>query len=269
MKESPLGRLLGWFLNHLVVLGFLAFAVVAVLYRGPLFGVGADAEESAIAPALAEATSGEHSQSAGEAAPVQSASDDQHDADSSHRLSSRDGMTDPSGDVSSPAGAAHTIEHPVAAEQADAGTVFRPLRGQAAVTERPSPRDLAASPPQAAGTVVAAPRFRTPDGQHPAPDRQASAQRLLKQAREAAWAGNTGEAERLYLRYLADRPEDASVFAELGQLYQSMGRTADAQDAYYEAGIRFRDSGQREQLRQIRNMLLEAADPRAGALRVN
>jgi len=87
--------------------------------------------------------------------------------------------------------------------------------------------------------------------------------RVLQQARQAFWHGAPGRAERHYLDYLAMRPAHADAFGELGNLYYHMGRPKDALDAYYTAGIRFREQGGREQLRQIVDLLRNAGDPRA------
>ncbi|BAN68810.1 hypothetical protein [endosymbiont of unidentified scaly snail isolate Monju] len=89
---------------------------------------------------------------------------------------------------------------------------------------------------------------------------------LLKRARNAFWDGQPQKAEVLYLRYLQMRPDDVNGFGELGNLYQSMGRTRDALDAYYEAGVRLRAEGDRKQLARIVEWLEKASDPRAREL---
>jgi tetratricopeptide (TPR) repeat protein len=98
------------------------------------------------------------------------------------------------------------------------------------------------------------------------PVSKAQLDRLLQAARSAFWKGSLERAESLYLRYLSMNPENANVFGELGNLYQSMGRSRDALDAYFEAGVRFRGQGDREQLQQIVEMLRDAQDPRFESL---
>ena len=90
---------------------------------------------------------------------------------------------------------------------------------------------------------------------------------LLHEARAAFWNGSLENAESLYLRYLEQRPEDANGFGELGNLFQSMGRTKDSLNAYFEAGVRFKMLGDREQLEQILELLDETDDERAALLR--
>lgn len=102
--------------------------------------------------------------------------------------------------------------------------------------------------------------------QPPAPEIGAHS-RSLQAARKAFWDGDLEGAEAAYLVYLQRFPEDADAYGELGNLYQSMGRTQAALDAYYEAGVRSRIHGDTEQLDQVINLLLQAGDSRAAELR--
>ena len=89
---------------------------------------------------------------------------------------------------------------------------------------------------------------------------------LVQAARKAFWDGELEAAESAYLAYLEQFPEDANVHGELGNLYQSMGRTGEALDAYVRAGQGFLAMGDMKQLAQIVDLLQEADDPRAATL---
>lgn len=236
MKDGVLGHLLGWFFSHLVTWVFLAFAVTAVLYREPLFGIGADATEKLqLGPPVQQARQHKGSDETGNAVQPEKEQAAAEPIDTA------------------PVDAAGPAPGPP-----DAAAVFRPLTDPEPVASEPE-QDPSSSPP----------RFRTPDRVVVAPQAgasQAGAEALLRKARTAYWAKDLEQAEALYLRYLALRPEDAPIFAELGNLYQSGGRMQDALDAYYEAGIRFRDQGARKQLGQVRDLMLKAGDARADEL---
>lgn len=63
---------------------------------------------------------------------------------------------------------------------------------------------------------------------------------FVQRARRAYWNGDFEAAEAAYMEMLSAYPGDADAFGELGNLYQSMGRSAQALDAYYEAGLRLK-----------------------------
>jgi len=230
------GQLLNWLACHLVAIGFLAFLLVAVLFRGPLFGLSEQAVTEGVSAAEgAESTT---------AAPVEVV----------HKPSSA-GEPDPPESVMAPAG-----EGEEASGDADAATMslrqFRPLTAEErAVAQRP-----AGTHPQETSRMPS--RLR-PLGED---EIRLPADALLKRARAAFWDGQPQKAEVLYLRYLRMRPDDANGFGELGNLYQSMGRSQDALNAYYEAGVRLRAVGDRTQLVQIIEWLEKAGDPRAREL---
>ncbi len=90
---------------------------------------------------------------------------------------------------------------------------------------------------------------------------------LLVKARQAFIAGRLAEAESFYLEHLHQHPKDADAFGELGNLYYAMGRPQDALDAYYQAGIRLRRMpGRAESLKLVISLLKKAGDPRAEVL---
>jgi len=89
---------------------------------------------------------------------------------------------------------------------------------------------------------------------------------LIQQARRAYWNGDFEAAEAAYLTALSFYPADADVFGELGNLYQSMGKPAEALDAFYEAGVRLKAAEETEKLNQIIDLLSLEGDPRAELL---
>jgi hypothetical protein len=230
------GQLLHWLACHLVAIGFLAFLFVAVWFRGPLFGVSEQAvTEGTPAAEVTESTT----TLPAEAVNKPSATDE---------ADSRGKVVAPTGEGSETTGEAGVA--------ATSSPPFRPLTAEErALAQRPA----GAHSPE---TSRMPPRLR-PLGEG---EIRLPADALLKRARAAFWDGQPQKAEALYLRYLQMRPDDANGFGELGNLYQSMERTRDALDAYYEAGVRLRAAGNRKQLAQIVEWLEKAGDPRAREL---
>jgi hypothetical protein len=144
--------------------------------------------------------------------------------------------------------------------------VFRPMDGSKENTADLAPK----KPGEATPADAPKPVFRDPDLQpvDPAMSPRAHFEALLRQARAAVHADKPEQAESLYLRCLEMSPENPIVFAELGDLYRSTGRTQDALDAYYEAGVRFGSRGDERQLAQIRAILAKAGDSRIRKLPV-
>ena len=59
---------------------------------------------------------------------------------------------------------------------------------------------------------------------------------------------------------------DADAFGELGNLYNAMGRRAEALDAYYAAGLRFKAAGAADRLQQVIDILRKEKDDRVADL---
>jgi hypothetical protein len=78
---------------------------------------------------------------------------------------------------------------------------------------------------------------------------------MIQQARRAFWNGDFEGAETAYVKLISQYPDDADIFGELGNLYQSMGKPAEALDAYYAAAVRLRASGKREKLNDVIDLL--------------
>ncbi len=78
---------------------------------------------------------------------------------------------------------------------------------------------------------------------------------VIQQARRAFWNGDFEGAETAYVTLISKYPDDADAFGELGNLYQSMGKPAEALDAYYAAAVRLRASGKREKLSEVIDLL--------------
>lgn len=238
--------LLDWLVTHLVALAFLVFLVVAIVARGPLFGMFEAAADQVVVPAPPQPESSENMQGN---APVQlleqeaavAAEPEQQKTESSEQ------------------------EQPAAQDVAKISaqdTVFRPTEPDASDHSQFVPLAVvneAKLADKGNNTGLENPAELPPIAPEPGS--------LLQDAREAFWKGSLEHAERLYLKYLSLRPADANSFGELGNLYQSMGRPGDALDAYFEAGVRFKSQGDSEQLAQILELLAETGDPRAELLR--
>lgn len=95
---------------------------------------------------------------------------------------------------------------------------------------------------------------------------QRDREQWVQQARQAFWNGDLEGAEAAYMEAIAEFPEDADLFGELGNLYQSMGEDALALEAYFEAGLRLRAAGKLEKLSQVIELLETYGYPDAASL---
>lgn len=89
---------------------------------------------------------------------------------------------------------------------------------------------------------------------------------LVQVARRAFWNGDLEAAEAAYIDLISAYPDDADGFGELGNLYRSMGNPAAARDAYFEAALRLKATGENQKLQPIIDLLTEEGDPRAAQL---
>ncbi|MCB1798247.1 MAG: hypothetical protein KDI67_05120, partial [Gammaproteobacteria bacterium] len=121
----------------------------------------------------------------------------------------------------------------------------------------------------AAGAAPADDPFRPAvvEGGDPPLAGQMTRDEFVQQARRAYWNGDFEAAEAAYMEMLLVFPGDADAFGELGNLYQSMGRPAQALDAYFEAGLRLKAEGNREKLQQIIELMQKEGDGRGDQLR--
>ena len=242
MKEGVLGSVLAWFASHLVAFGFIGFAAVAVVFRQPLFGL----ERGLAGTALPDVEV---------SAPVPS----EKKTEASGAKQAEPVMRDDADVVDEPA-----VNRP-AGPVAGTGPlpVFRPMDATGQQATPNSETDLS-------GPSAAKPVFRDPDRQtaDAVDSPRARFEALLREAREAVKADEPKQAESLYLRCLDMDPGNPVPFAELGDLYRSMGHTQEALDAYYEAGVRFEQLGAARQLADIRAILAKAGDPRIRKLSV-
>jgi hypothetical protein len=223
---------LDWLLNHLVALAFMGFFAVAIFARGPLFGI-----EGSLDGAAAVSTQ---------------APDSVPDAPSDQPVIVED--TRPP-----------TVTVELATAQQDAQKPQKPLAVDESVFRPTEP--VSGDHQQFVPLDVVKQAKRAELGVQAKPVSGAELERMLQAARTAFWKGALERAESLYLRYLSANPTNANVFGELGNLYQSMGRSQDALDAYFEAGVRFKSMGDREQLMQIIELLADARDSRVDMLR--
>ena len=106
-----------------------------------------------------------------------------------------------------------------------------------------------------------------PSGQEPLPSITAvTREEYLQRARRAFWNGEFEAAEAGYMAMISAYPADADGFGELGNLYRSMGKQERALDAYYEAALRLKASGERERFHELTKLLSAEGDPRADQL---
>jgi len=217
--------------THLVALGFVAFVCVAVIWRGPVFGLS-DAGANTVSASTSVAVV---------------------------KKAPESNLPAPVVEESAIQAESSVVSSDIVPEQTSADSVFRP----ATQVVESKVLDQTVSGPDVPLVKMAESRIEP----QPMALSEKQVVKLLHEARAAFWEGSLESAESLYLRYLKQRPGDANGFGELGNLFQSMGRTSDALDAYFEAGVRFKSLGDTKQLDQILELLDETKDPRALELR--
>ena len=145
--------------------------------------------------------------------------------------------------------------------------------------ERPGPRLIGGSlpvygQPDASPATLgpgpvsspAAGSFRPPGETAPSDAVGMTRDDYLQQARRAFWNGEFETAEAAYMALISEYPADADAFGELGNLYQSMGKSDRAMDAYFEAGKRLKAAGETEKLNEIIELFTNEGDERVQQL---
>ncbi len=244
-----LGNFLNWLATHLVVIAFAIFLTVGMFLWDSFHFSEPAVAEPASKPSVAEPSSPLQASSPGDA-------DRQSPVHHAEEVAVNESLQVPPVSEPGSSGAntpSQASPHP--GDSTDEPAMFRPMREDAVA--------LASSPANPVST-----RFRNPELQPKV--QKADLPKLfakrLAAARSAFSREDLDSAELHYLRYLSDRPEDAVAFAELGNLYRAMGRTADALDAYFEAGLRFGDRGEWAEVQQLAIILETAGDPRGSHL---
>jgi len=251
----------GWLMTHLVALGFIGFLLVAILARGPLFGLESGSLQVVPSPAAAPNAAPKAAPRVPAAEAVGQAEAPAPDA-GSEAASPPPAVAEPQAAEVPAAAADESVAAPETTQRGKQQPVFRPTQPDITDHQQFVPISVAKEPENAG---LSADHQENMDALAE-PESLRDNQQLLEQARSAFWAGELERAERLYLEYLSVAPTDADTFGELGNLYQSMGRPGDALDAYYEAGIRFKSQGDHERLVEIVELLSETGDPRAAQL---
>lgn len=273
VNQSVYSLIGNWLLNHLVLLTFVAFAVVGWLIRDDLFGM----EE-----AIVESSSPIN-------APVQpspSPSIEMPKDNAQEKVVEPPAVVEPDASPVSSVGKTNK-EEPELAPEPNVPPVVEPVSEPEEVEPEGEFRPIV---PEEINTV-ADPGVTVPPATEqtlplvapidPQPELPISAievlpeakvvdpKEMLQKARGAFWDGDLEVAETHYLKYLALFPEDPNAFGELGNLYQSMGNTEAALNAYVEAGIRLQIAGGKDQLQQIIELLQQAGDPRAAQFKMS
>lgn len=249
-----------WLATHLVALGFLAFFVIAVVFRADLFSVfmkqpprGASAEEKAVAEARLAAEVKARAERAAEANAA------------AHRFRPLE-----------PGEAVNASEDAAAEEKLPVPGLLRPAKPVpgAAVSSTSGPTVSYAQSGDAQSGVSDGHPSRSPVEraantfiQDRGEDVSAlPPETILARARQAFFDGDLQQAEMLYREYIRRRPEDPDGFGELGNVYHALKRDKEAQDAYFQAGLRLKFEGDQKRLERLRQWLEKVGDPRAKVL---
>lgn len=249
-----------WLATHLVALGFLAFFVIAVVFRADLFSIfmkqpprGASAEEKAVAEARLTA---EVKARAERAAKARAEGHLFRPLEPGEAVNASKGATVEE-KLPVPGALRPTKPAPVPADSSAGGATVSYAETGGEQAGAPEGQRSAGPSELAANTFV---RNRGEDVSALPPET------ILAQARQAFFNGNLEKAEMLYREYIRRRPEDPDGFGELGNVYHALKRDKEAQDAYFQAGLRLKFEGDQERLERLKQWLEKAGDPRAKVL---
>jgi len=237
MSGSLLSSLVGWVASHLVALGLLGFLFAGLQVFGVLGPSGAPGTESSVAVESAGAVRDAAVMPTPALGPVESA---------------RQG--EPQGSVRDNA----TAQLAPTGETSPRRKTPKLIGGSLPVYEQSRFGSPVEEPAVPAVDEGFRPRAEEPSAEVPPPTRDD----LVQQARRAFWNGDFEAAEAAYMALVTAYPEDADGFGELGNLYQSMGRTDAALDAYFEAGLRLKAIGETEKLSKIIDLMTREGDSR-------
>lgn len=147
------------------------------------------------------------------------------------------------------------------ADSAPRTTPGRGTESESDARPRPGPAAGGQQPPLIGGTlpnyaITGDAYFRPPEfASGPERSRPSTRDELVQAARRAFWNGDFDAAEAAYMTAITRFPDDPDLFGELGNLYQSMGRTQRSLDAFYEAAVRLRAQGNRDKLNKVIDLL--------------
>lgn len=229
MNSNPISVLLRWLSCHLVAVGFISFAAIGFYYQDYLF------EKVIDSPAQGS----------------EDLSTDQPIQDAVHV------------DEIEPLEQNMAVQEEIDAEDT--------ISAEALATPK---QDLGAksTPVQPLGdrqpTEVTEPLFRTPEAyeEEKFKNKQLSREQLLQAARRAYWNQESMVALAHYQDYLEKYPDDADVYGELGNLYQTLNIKDEAMNAFFRAGQLLKKQGLMDRLSDVVSLLKAQGDPRAEEL---
>jgi len=237
MPGSLLSSLVGWVASHLVALSLLGFLLAGLQVFGVL---GLPGERGRDASTDVE-TTGIGREPAVTRAPTPGFVDQGHQGETQGAV--RD---------------TPSAQSPPPEETSSRRKTPKLIGGSLPVYEQSHFGSPVEGPAAPAAEVGFRPRAEEPPAEMPPPTRDD----LVQQARRAFWNGDFEGAEAAYLALVTAYPEDADGFGELGNLYESMGRTDAALDAYFEAGVRLKAVGEKEKLSKIIDLMNREGDSR-------
>jgi len=228
MPTTFLSSALNWVATHLILFSFLGFLLVGLAVTGAIEVPGTTIGGAGAVTDEEEATGARPGASSGQG-------EEGRVPDDTVPGSERD--------------AGPTADSGSGAAQGQARPVPRLIGGSLPVYSRTGEDDVAFRPPGATEEPVVT-----------------TAEDYLQQARKAFWSGELEASEAAYQALISEHPDDANAYGELGNLYQAMGKSDLALDAYFAAAVRFKASGNREKLNEIMDVLKREKDHRAHQL---
>jgi len=256
-------KILHWLACHTVIIVLLLFVVIAVFFRGPLFGIWSESEpepETATAP-LTQAPTEQVLQQ-----PVEQAVEPQApiEPETMKPPVSAEQQTTDQEPVSVQAGvqpempaAQQTEATPAASLDNRPDTVSEPAEAVEPENEPDTSRLPATAIQRTKPETLQQEenyQFRPPQAEPYQPAAE-DAEDLLQQARKAYWNDELDKSKSLYEQYIDANPENPDGYGELGNLLSTMGDLDRAAEMYRKAAELLSNAGNIEQAQRLQEVL--------------
>ncbi|MGD2117633.1 MAG: hypothetical protein PVG66_04680 [Chromatiales bacterium] len=283
-------RFLHWLLCHTVVITLLVFLLIAIVFRGPIFGIEPDPEiitesDTTEAQPAAQADTAV----AGSEQPNADADDEQMPVALQqilHREAAQPPpeLVVPETEQAETAGASEVeavqpevessvetatsdvVEPPESPEPSQAqaapadadesiSVTVNETEPEIAQPSEPLQNEMAAAIPDTGFAREGEFQFRDPLQDSSAEISSPAAEELLQQARRAYWNDDLQTAKSLYQDYIRQHPNSPDGYGELGNLLSTQGELSSAADMYRQAADLLMQQGKQEQAEQLRQVL--------------
>jgi len=276
MIINPVTSLLRWLVCHLVAISFLGFALYGLLTQVRLYDAYEGLVEEASTP-LGNSISGDEGQNTldhpDEALSAQITTHEQsliEQPEKTQRIEQSEedmGVASLSGEIQPVQEAGQdslrleTDNRQIQPSETEASATLEELQPE------PASRLELVKPSAAVKETSLVFRSPEPFEEEKLRNKQLNREQLLQAARRAYWNKEPESAVDHYQDYLERFPDDADVFGELGNLYQTMDAQEEALNAFFHAGQLLKQQGNMDRVMDVAKLLQAQGDPRSSELK--